>query len=319
MGITISEAIENNLISSECSDILPKKCKCGSDLEINESLKWLECTSKSCSYSVITGIEKIFNMLDIHISEDDIIKIVNKLNIISPYQILILNRGVEKHISNISIDYDKLSEFRNTPHYLYEIVELCGDESIEKIAKTLFFGFNSFDEAYREIETSQVSFIDERLGIINADSMALSYNIYNKLVNLKEQFIFIESELNIRKHENKLNIAFSDNVLPFMNKSDVIIYLNTKYNYTFCMVTSINETTDILIRNADGNSNKNRIASTINNNYVADLMNNDKITLSEINQLHDDKLKPLGCVIYITNINSLIEHLDKLEVDISNE
>ena len=319
MGISINEARENNIITSECYEIIPKKCKCNSELIFNESLKWLECTSKSCKYKLVNSIISISNRIGLNLSEADIIKIIDRLGIISPYQLLTLNESIEKYINNININYSILSDYRNTPHFIYEIAEICGDKTIENVAKSIFFGFNSFDEAYSEIETSQVSFIDERLGIANTDSMALSYYIYNTLVDLKEQFIFIESQITIKKHNNRLRIAFSDNTLPFINKTEAIMYLNDKYEYTFCTVSSINEHTDIVIKNSEYNSNKYRIASSINNKYVADLMNNDKITLSEINKLQDDKLKPVGSLVYVTTIEGLIKHLDTLKGTLNNE
>ena len=48
-------------------------------------------------------------------------------------------------------------------------------------------------------------------------------------------------------------------------------------------------------------------------------MNNDKITLSEINKIQDDKLKPVGSLVYVTTIEGLIKHLDTLEGALNNE
>ena len=319
MGISIDEAVRNQLISSECASILPKKCNCGADLELSDSLRWLYCTSNNCRYNLLKKINKLCDKIDISISDKDINKLIDKLNLISHYQILMLNDNIKNHIADIDINTDKLSEFRNRAFYIYEIAELCCDETIEKIAKTLFYGFNSFDEAYNEIDEGQVSFIDERIGVSNTDSMTLSYSIYESLLSLREEFIFIESQLKIRKFNDRLKIAFADNTLPFINKTEFIDFLNFKYKYIFCTVSTIKDDTDILVSNSGVDSNKNKIASLINNKYIAEKMNNGEMTLSDINKLDNEHLKPLGSTVYVTNIESLLNHLDELEEHRENE
>lgn len=318
MGISLKEAVENKLISDECISIIPKKCKCGSDLEFNESLKWLKCTNSKCTYNIIYNILHLSKLTCIKISKEDATKAVNELKLISHYQFFILDTAIEHNRIQLGIDVEKIKLFRKTPIYIYEIVKLCCDVTIERIAKSLFFGFNSFDEAYEEIENAQVSFINSRLGIKNTESTALSYEIYNRLLKLKDEFIFIESQLTIKKHENRLNIVFSDNTIPFINKLEFIEFLNTKYNYTFCIRTIIKDTTDILIKNSDEDNVKSRLASMINERNIAYLMNTGQIDLFDVGKFSPYELKPVGNIIFITSIDKLIKHLDDM-VEHSNE
>lgn len=313
MGIAIDEAIKSKIISYECANIIPRKCKCGCNLELNDSLRWLQCTSDNCKYKLRKEIEKLAFKIDLKLDKNNISKLIDTFNLISAYQILIIDESIKNDIPDINIDFNKLLEIRNKTYYIYEIVELCSDDLISKIAKSLFFGFDSFEEAYKEIEYAQVSFVNDRLGINNTDTLALSYHIYSILLQLKEQFIFIESQLNIKKYKGILNITFSDNTLPFTNKSEAIEFLNSTYKYSFCLRSIISSSIDILIKNSGENTNKVRIANLINNKYAADLMNNNKITLASINKLTDKDIKPLGAKIYITNLNNLIEHLNSIE------
>jgi hypothetical protein len=89
--------------------------------------------------------------------------------------------------------------------------------------------------------------------------------------------------------------------------------MNYKYNYTFVPVTTIAETTDILIRNSANSGSKVRTARLINDKHIAELMNKGEINLSDINKKVDTDLKPAGCSIYIDSIENVLNRLDYLK------
>jgi hypothetical protein len=108
-------------------------------------------------------------------------------------------------------------------------------------------------------------------------------------------------------------MAFADNVIPFVNKSELMDWLNSTYEYEFVQITTISDYTDILIRNANSNSNKIRSARLINDKYIADSINNGDFTLNDINKTKQGELKPIGSKVYIDTLENIIEKLNKLK------
>lgn len=320
MGISFEEAIKNNIITPQNIQYIPTKCKCGANLEFSESFKHIQCTSENCKMIIVNRIENICSKIGMQFNQSDILKIVDKLKLITPYQILMLDKALEEKLINkneiqsLTDNIQILKEFKDKEYYIYNIAELCGIEDISKVAIKIFDGFESFEDAFEEIEIAQVSFINERLGIKSSDSSILSVDIFNKLIALKEELIFGETQLNIKRYKKKLiKISFCDNVLPFINKSELLNYLNYKFDYKFSICTAITESTDILIKNADGNNNKYRSAKLINDKYIADSMNKGELVLNDIGKFKNNQLKPIGSSIYIDTLENVINRLHSLE------
>ena len=319
MGILIKEALENRIISPRVVDVIPMKCRCGCDLEFSDSLRELKCTDGNCIYSVIYRAQSFVKKLNINLSDNDVENVVNELGIITPYQLMMLPdayREDEELIRNIGITnieevIDNIEEAQSKEYRLDYIVSLCGIKTISKVAHKIFDGFCNIEEAYTEITTGQLSFLNERLGIKSQDSSILSLEIYEMLLKLREELIFGESRFNIKKYDKEvLNIAFVDNIEPFVNKSELIYKMNHKYNYKFNLVNVINSDTDILINNSESSGGKLRTARLINDRYVAELMNNGKLSLSSIGKFNGNNLKPIGQKIFIGTLEKVIERLD---------
>lgn len=320
MSITLQEAIDNELISDQIINVIPRKCKCGSNIVISDSLKEIKCSNINCIYKTINRIYNASKLLSIGLQESDIKNIVNKLGIVTPYQLLMLDGAYDKQMINsediIEIDniIQNIKNIKQNDYYIYNIVEMCGIEKIRIIAKKLFYGFESFDEAYNEIEQGQISFISERLGMSNPDGSTFAYDIYKSLIELKDEFIFGEMQLNIKKcNKKRLFVAFSDNVIPYVNKSEYLDYLNNNYNYEFVLITTISDNTDILIKNSVDTSGKYRAARIINDKVIASGMNSGELTISSINRNIKGQLKPLGCNILVTTTNGLIDKLNEMK------
>lgn len=312
MGISIDDAIKHKIISTEAISIIPKKCSCGSVFELDNTARFFKCSNKNCTNIIRNNVAMFCDKLGIKISNSTINNIINELNIVSPYQILMLDKAVEQGIITIPEDCKDITYIVNKPIYLYQIAEMYPDEDISKIARTLIYGFNSFEDFYDEIDKCQVTFIKDRLGIKGADGTALALLILDKLTKYREQFIFAETILNVVKHENVINIAFSDNILPYINSLEFTDVLNSKYNYTFNIVTNIHDSTDILVKNFTESNQKYKKAQRINEKYVADMMNNNKMQLSDINKFNSTDIKPIGNKCWITTTEQLVKRLDEL-------
>lgn len=319
MGISFEEATQNDLVSTKTLEIIPNKCRCGAPLELSDSLRELKCVNKDCIYNIVDRLITFCNKTKLNIKDTELKELTLKLNIITPYQLLMLDEVYKNNIINKSdiqnIDevMQSIKNIKEVDYFIYEIAEVCGIVSIEKVAYKLFNGFNSFEEAFEEIETGQVSFINERLGIKDSDSSILSIEVYNQIIKLKEELIFGETQLKIKEEEKeRLNIAFTDNVSPFVNKSELMDKFNNKYNYQFTLITTVSENTDILIKNnIDSNTNKYRTASLINDKFIAESMNNGELLLNDIGKIVETQLKPLGSKIYIDTLENVTLRLDQ--------
>ena len=124
--------------------------------------------------------------------------------------------------------------------------------------------------------------------------------------------IFAESLVNIEKNDERIFIAFNDNVEPFVNKSELIDYLNYTYTKQFVQITTITEVTDVLIRHTDVNTAKYRAARLMNDEATARKVNSGELALNEADKIIPGQLKPMGQKIYITTLETFINRLDEL-------
>lgn len=319
MSISIDEAYSNNLISQKTIKMLPKFCACGSTLRFSDSLRELKCTVPNCRGKILNRITDFCDYNNIELSYDSILAIVDKLGIVTPYQILMLkdayeNKGISRvDVSNILSVIKTIDALRNTQMEFYKLLEMCGLNGIKKIAKKIAYGFNNTDEFFNEVENGQLAFINDRLGVTNLDSCILSIKVYNTLLSIKEELIFAESLVNIKQNDERIFIAFNDNVEPFVNKSELIDYLNYTYTKQFVQITTITDITDVLIRHTtDVTTAKYRTARLINDEATARKVNSGELTLNEADKIIPGQLKPMGQKIYITTLDTFIKRLDEL-------
>lgn len=320
MSISYTDVKSNELISDSILKLIPRTCNiCGRELQFSDSLKMVQCTNKNCKGKILKRCLLFNRTLGIEISTQDLIQIIGKLNIITPYQLLMIDEVMDSgiydfcDIQNIDKAIQIIKKLKQEEHFIYNIVEWCGIEELSKIAQKILYGFNSIEEVYEEIDSSRVIFLNERLGIRSSDSTIISVEIYNLILAIKEELIFAETQLKIRKHKNVVRLAFSDsNIGHFINKAELIQYLEYTYDISVLHISSINSYTDILIKNGSSSNTKLRIARTINEKYIADSINNGEFNLDDIGKFEDNKLKPIGSIIYIDKLDNILDRLDIL-------
>lgn len=320
MSIGFDEALNNEILSPILLKSIQPRCKCGAKIVFSDSLRTAHCSNKKCIYAVINRVNAINKKLNLNISDIDIENIVKKLRLTTPYQILMIDVAAKNgsitgaDIHNIDSVVQNLEKAKQKEYLLYEIAELSGIISIENTAKAIFNGFDSVTEAYNEIDKGQLSFISERLGLSTTEASTLGVEIYNQLIMFMEEFLFAEMQLKIKRYSDyKLNIAFCDNIIPFLNKQEYIEYINSLSKYKFNYISSISTSTDILVRNSSENNSKSRAARIINDKFIADSVNNGELNLSDIGIFKDGEVKPIGNLIYICKSDELIHRLSGLE------
>lgn len=322
MSISIDDALRNNLITAETASILPRTCSCGSEVVFSDSLKRLVCNNPKCRCKVISRFKQFRDMMSIRISDADIELIIKELKLSTPYQLLMLGEldasdpscVLNRVISDKNVFLQDIEKVKQSEYFIYDIVKMSCIQNIATIAFRLFNGFNSIDEAYEEIETSQVAFINERLGIYDQDSSIFSLQVYNDLISNKEELLFGGYQLKVKEYDKpRLNIAFADGTSPYINVSELVFHLNNNYSYIFNQVTTVNDSTDILVRNADSSNPKFRAARVLNDKHVAEVMEHEGLALETIGRKVPGKLKPIGNIIYVDSLENIIDKLDELE------
>jgi len=314
--ISVNEALNNKVIDNN-SILYTLRCRCGKPLCFSDSFKTIYCSDNNCKYTLVDRILHISNKLELGIDNDTALVLIDDVGIITPFQVLILDELYDSNelnntnIQNIENIINRVKIAKSRQYRLYSIAEMTGISTIDLIANEIFFGFNSFDEAYEFIEAGQISFINDRLGFKSKDSNAISLEIYSKLIEIKDELQFAELKLHINRYSNTKRIVIDCSVEPFVNTREFLEYLNSKYNDTFVLVSNINDKTDVLIRNSN-TSNKCKIARYINDKNIANAMNNNTISYNDINKFNDDELKPIGHKIFIATIEELIARLEVL-------
>lgn len=346
MGVSIAEVLENQILSSQVINMIPSRCSCGEEIKFTDDIRSIECNAKGCNNKLVSRIENFSNLTQLNMSKEDIVIMLKKLpRVISPYQVLDLGQAYkQKKISKSVIIglpdvLKRLDEIKRKSYYVYEIGQLCGIESITKIAKKLFYGFNTVTEFYDNFDKHGVNFISEKLGINSTSILQLGIQVINDIEALRDELQYAETKFSIRKHERVLRVAFSDNeITPYTNRGELIETLNYKFNSEFIIVSNIDTNTDILIKNKSGKTKRYIEAVRINERLTAECVNSGKFKYKDIgtdkqrkgkdrtdgadnenaalsiSDYDKDTFKPLGQSIYIGSVEEVTDRLRKFNM-----
>lgn len=313
--ITISDAVNNNIISPALSKMLPSRCLCGHELQFSDDMQKIVCSSDICRTGLLHRLKYINNKLKIGLTSDELVFITKKLKLKSPYQILHLADAYKakvissETVMHIKSALNRISEIHNTEYYLHEVISFSGADGLtETISKKLFNGFNTIDEVYRNLDEYRAGFISEKIGSTH-NSLA-SIDLYNTLVSLTDELVYAETIFKIKNTTDSLKIAFmSSNVEPYVNKTEFIEMLESVCDIKFVVVSVIDETTDILIRNNMETGQRYKDARRINEKHIAELVNKGEIKLSDAGKEVAGSLKPVGHLILIGTVEDVIKQL----------
>lgn len=267
MGVTRQDIIDNELMSDEILEYIPEVCPvCGSDIEFTDSLKQIYCTNKRCSLKVAARLESMAKAMKADgWGESTCLSVVEYFKMISPYQIFVVgDKGLTcPDVAAFSKKIDSICDPNKRKVKLWEVVRLAGIPSIETIAYKIFDGYSSLEEAYEQIETLQVPFIADKLGLRNADTGVMAVNIYNTLIEYKDELLFGETKFNVYIPTGEpISIAITGGVDGYHNKGEFIQYINNRYSgkINAMLMNSVTSQIDFLIADNDTSSNKYKTA-----------------------------------------------------------
>ena len=322
MGVTLQEVIDNELLSEDIINCIPHVCECGSPIEFTDSLRQIYCSNSKCLYKVASRLESMAKAMKADgFGESTCIEICRQFKIISPYQVfllegLVLNGAECNGVSAFNKKVANICDREKRKVKLWEVVRLAGIPSIETIAYKIFDGYSNLSDAFSDIEKGQVPFIAEKLGLKNAETGVMALNVYNTLMQYKDEILFGEKQFDIYVPTGKtLYIAITGGVNGFRNKSEFIQYINSRYDgkVNAMLMNSVTTQVDILIADGDTSSNKYKTALRLNEKHLEKEISKGSIDISEINKFKSEKdLHPIGEMIYVTTSDEVFSRLDRV-------
>lgn len=221
----------------EFAECLPEYCPtCGAPLEIRETLTGLTCSNPKCPDKIVMRIRSICTDLNIlQFGEKTIEEFVryheltNPLNIFELQPGMLLYEGASEELSNkIISQIDKKRNF-----LLWEYVMIANLPDVRTSAQKIFSDYKTLDEAYANIETGGVDFIQKKLGIVADGEVSVqAMKVYKSLMEFKDDLFEDVDNVNIISTEGKveLNVVCSDQVgNGFAKKKDFYDYINTTF------------------------------------------------------------------------------------------
>ena len=322
MGVALQTVIENELLSEDIINCIPHVCECGSPIEFTDSLRQIYCSNPRCLYKVASRLESMAKAMKADgWGESTCIEVCRQFKLVSPYQVFLLEDLVAKGIGcdGVSAFNKKVASICDRAKRkvkLWEVVRLAGIPSIETIAYKIFDGYNNLSEAFVDIEKGQVPFIAEKLGLKNAETGVMALNVYNTLIQYKDELLFGEKQFDIYVPTGKtLYVAITGGVNGFRNKSEFIQYINNRYNgkVNAMLMNSVTTQVDILIADGDTSSNKFRTALRLNDRYLEKEISKGNINPADVGTYKSDKdLHPVGEMIFVTNSEEVFSRLDRV-------
>lgn len=321
MGVSYNEVEENRLISEKVLNYIPRYCECGTEVEFTDTLRQIYCPNPRCVYKVAARLENMAKSLKIDDwGESTCVTICKEFNIITPYQVFLLedmmNNGATSSVSAFPKKVKAICDRSKRRVKLWEVVKLAGLQGIDTIAYKIFNGYDSIEEAFKDIEAGQVPFIANKLGIKSVEESITAFNVYNRLIEYKDELIFGETQFDVYKATGQtVYIAITGGVQGYRNKSDFIDYINNRYGgkVNAMLMNSVTSQVDILISDGDSTSRKYKNAIKINTNNLKALVAEGKVTRDTVGKFASDRdLHQIGEKICITDSKGAIERLDRV-------
>lgn len=325
--ITRSEVAANNLISPEVLNVIPYKCECGADIAFTDSLRQIYCTNPRCHYKVASRLEAMAKKLRGQNGEtcegwgeSTCITVCKEYGLKSPYQVFLLEDIVKNGGTSSVAAFEKKVKSICNPVLrkaeLWKVVEYAGIPNIDTIAFKIFGGYHTLSEAYEDIETWQVPFIANKLGLKNADTSVMAVNVYNNLIQYKDELLFGEKQFEIYEPQGEtLYMAITGGVSGFKNKASFVQFLNKRYNgkINVMLMNSVTSQVGILVADGDTGSNKFKNAKRLNEKHLDNLLKTGSINSSDIGKIvKSSDLHPIGELIMIGDSKSVIARLDRV-------
>lgn len=219
------------------AEILPEYCDtCGAPMEIGETLTGLHCSNPRCKDKMVMRIKAVCNDLGIlRFGESTIEKFIDYYDPESPMDIFELEEGMDlaPDVSpKISLDVIHQIKEKNKMQ-LWEYVMFTNIPFVRTSARKIFQGYKNLDEAYKDIESGGIAFIQDKLGIKNDEVSIQAIKIYNNLTEYKYDLYCGIGHIQIIDMSDKiqLKVVCSDQVGgKFVKKSEFYAYVNNNFD-----------------------------------------------------------------------------------------
>lgn len=259
----IKENFDSYNLPQQFAEVLPEFCEtCGAPMEISETLTGLHCSNPRCKDKMIMRIKALCNDLGIlKFGESTIEKFIDYYEPDSPMDIFQLEEGMllAPDVSpKISADVIRqIKEKRKMQ--LWEYVMFANIPFVRTSARKIFQGYKNLDDAYKDIVSGGLTFIQDRLGISEYNELSVqAMKVYNNLIEYKDDLYSGINDVEIIDLSNKkqLNVVCSDQVgNGFSKKSEFYAYINNTYadKLHVDFLSSVTKSIDYLVwAGADG-------------------------------------------------------------------
>ena len=259
----IKENFDSYNLPQQFAEVLPEFCEtCGAPMEISETLTGLHCSNPRCKDKMVMRIKALCNDLGIlKFGESTIEKFIDYYEPDSPMNIFQLEEGMllAPDVSpKISADVIRqIKEKRKMQ--LWEYVMFANIPFVRTSARKIFQGYKNLDDAYKDIVSGGLIFIQDRLGISEYNELSVqAMKVYNNLIEYKDDLYSGINDVEIIDLSNKkqLNVVCSDQVgNGFSKKSEFYAYINNTYadKLHVDFLSSVTKSIDYLVwAGADG-------------------------------------------------------------------
>ena len=259
----IKENFDSYNLPQQFAEVLPEFCEtCGAPMEISETLTGLHCSNPRCKDKMVMRIKALCNDLGIlKFGESTIEKFIDYYEPDSPMDIFQLEEGMllAPDVSpKISADVIRqIKEKRKMQ--LWEYVMFANIPFVRTSARKIFQGYKNLDDAYKDIVSGGLIFIQDRLGISEYNELSVqAMKVYNNLIEYKDDLYSGINDVEIVDLSNKkqLNVVCSDQVgNGFNKKSEFYAYINNTYadKLHVDFLSSVTKSIDYLVwAGADG-------------------------------------------------------------------
>lgn len=250
-------------LPEEFADILPDTCAvCGAPLEISATLTGLHCSNPRCPDKLIKRISAICEDIGVlDFGEARIEKFLDYYTVTNPLDIfelrpgMPLGEGISQELADRIIN--QICEKRE--FLLWEFVMVANIPYVRTSARKIFQGYNNLTEAYSDIESGGVAFIQDKLEINNDGEVSVqAIKIYKSLMEFKDDLLEGEQNIIVKDLEGikELNVVCSDKVGGrFAKRAEFYAYVNKHFEgrYYVNFLPSVNRKIDFLVwAGADG-------------------------------------------------------------------
>lgn len=277
MSFTYTEVKNAGIIDEDVLEYVPSTCDgeygCGSELEFTDNLTQIGCPNRFCTHKVASRLESMAKEMKADgWGISTCLAVVKAFKLKSPAQVFLLETVNPSVMNGIVPAFDKKVKSICDPEkrkvQLWQVVKLMNIPGLSMNAMKIFEGYNTIEDAYKDIEEKQVPFIMTRLGISKQnESSAMAVNYYETLLEYKEELIAAQHRFEVFKPEGDiLKIAITGGVNGYTNKGEFIRYINKigEGKYLASLMNTVSAAIDILVADGDTSSNKYKAACKIN-------------------------------------------------------